>query len=83
MMTCCTFVYSVINLTKTKQYVFFINHWLYPPACSSMVEHYQGILKGKYQCTIDLLFDLFGLACGCIFSRVRPFCEQAVSNLGP
>ena len=23
----------------------------------------QGILKGKYHCTIDLLFDLFGLAC--------------------
>jgi hypothetical protein len=24
MMTCCAFVYSVINLTKTKQYVFLI-----------------------------------------------------------
>jgi hypothetical protein len=23
----------------------------------------QGILKGKYQCSVDLLFDWFGLAC--------------------
>jgi hypothetical protein len=23
----------------------------------------QGIIKGKYQCTVDLLFDWFGLVC--------------------
>ncbi len=23
----------------------------------------QGILKGKYPCTVDLLFDLFGISC--------------------
>ncbi len=23
----------------------------------------QGILKGKYHCTIDLLFDWFGISC--------------------
>ncbi len=27
-MMCCTFVYSVINLTWNKQYVFFIHKWL-------------------------------------------------------
>jgi hypothetical protein len=24
---------------------------------------HQGILKGKYHCTIDLLFDWFGISC--------------------
>jgi hypothetical protein len=24
---------------------------------------YQGILKGKYHCTVDLLFDWFGISC--------------------
>jgi hypothetical protein len=24
---------------------------------------HQGILKGEYHCTVDLLFDWFGLAC--------------------
>ncbi len=26
---------------------------------------HQGILKGKYHCTVDLLFDWFGLVCFC------------------
>ncbi len=29
----------------------------------SYYELYQGILKGKYHCTVDLLFDWFGLVC--------------------
>jgi hypothetical protein len=31
------------------------------PLCGKLVGLLQGILKGKYHCTIDLLFDWFGI----------------------
>jgi hypothetical protein len=34
----------------------------------------QGILKGKYHCTIDLLFDWFGLVC---FANKNKNCQQS------
>jgi hypothetical protein len=36
----------------------------------------QGILKGEYHCTIDLLFDWFGLVC---FANKNKNCELSYS----
>jgi hypothetical protein len=41
---------------------------------------YQGILKEKYHCTIDLLFDWFGLVC---FANKNKNCHTKVIQLIP
>ncbi len=49
-MHCYYFAAATITTNKTKQGRL---------ACPLI----QGILKGKYHCTVDLLFDWFGISC--------------------
>jgi len=40
-----------------------VHPWQALTANSNVCELSQGILKGEYHCTVDLLFDWFGLVC--------------------
>ncbi len=57
----------------------FIPHPLHSLSHTLLLLHYrttQGILKGKYHCTVDLLFDWFGLVC---FANKNKNCQLSYS----
>ncbi len=56
---------SVIMLSVVTLSVVILNvfHLFLNPNNDWIRTLHQGILKGKYHCTIDLLFDWFGIVC--------------------
>ncbi len=64
-LTCCLKLFhNFINFPKWwALFLISLNQKSSNVYCSDWWMSYQGIKKGKYHCTIDLLFDWFGLIC--------------------
>ncbi len=62
MYSCKFMVFVAVNFVESIK-VHFSAHCVNNQALSPIRWWYQGILKGKYHLTVDLLFDWFGLVC--------------------
>jgi len=61
-----TSFYMTWYFTKPRNVLCALHSWNCEYRLRGLPSHYstkQGILKGKYHCTVDLLFDWFGISC--------------------
>jgi hypothetical protein len=72
----CVFLTAENAGTVVNYWGIFITLALKPPPSPYGLTLLQGILKGKYHCTIDLLFDWFGLVC---FANENKNCQLSCS----